>query len=277
MNTEEILRILRDVTGDARGVDADDVLLSHLHQLSATDRLEFWTAFGPALELLWRNIAEGDQAFYKAASFIARLPEDAMPENPSSLAGFLLEDSKITPLAEHPDSWRRISNALRILTHLGLGNDQFWRSQLQFWMGTGIIRCVPKYRTAALNALVQAVRGVVAGGGMKQQDFARLFNVALEKTVRFPAIEVYSALVEQTRKEKASAQEKFRPEMVTRDILKAYDDFRAALCVSSNKDAVEHLALLARVVSAWLKDEFNEDLPESRDEIHPPWHLDAAA
>ncbi|MGB5097875.1 MAG: hypothetical protein WBN82_08215 [Porticoccaceae bacterium] len=276
MNTEEILRILRDVTGDARGVDADDVLLSHLHQLSATDRLEFWTAFGRALELLWRNIAEGDQACYKAASFIARLPEDAMPENPSSLAGFLLEDSRITPLAEHPECWRRISNALRILTHLGLGNDQFWRSQLKFWMETGIVRCVPRYRTAALNALVQAVRGVVAGGGMKQQDFARLFNVALE-TVKFPAIEVYSALVEQTRKEKASAQEQFRPEMVTRDILKAYDDFRAALCVSSNKDAVEHLALLERVVSAWLKDEFNEDLPEIRGEIHPPWHLDAAA
>jgi len=52
MNTEEILRILRDVTGDARGVDADDVLLSHLHQLSATDKLEFWTVFGRALELL---------------------------------------------------------------------------------------------------------------------------------------------------------------------------------------------------------------------------------
>jgi hypothetical protein len=276
MNTEEILRILRDVTGDARGVDADDVLLRNLHQLSATDKLEFWTVFGRALELLWRNISEGDQAFYKTASFIARLPEGAMLENPSSLAGFLLEDSRITPLAEPPDSWRRISNALRILTHLGLGNDQFWRSQLNFWMGTGIVRCVPKYRTAALNALVQAVRGVVAGGGMKQQDFARLFNVALER-VRFPAIEVYSALVEQTRKEKASAQEQFRPEMVTRDILKAYHDFRAALRVSSNKVAVEHLALLARVVSAWLKDEFNEDLPEIRDEIYPPWYLDAAA
>jgi hypothetical protein len=258
MNRDEILRVLYEVTGDARGVDADDILLGHLRALPSEEKRAYWTTFGATLFQLWQTLAgtEGDHALDKVASFVARLPEGSVPENAEAVAGFLLDDAGITPNADHPERWQRISSALRVLTHLGLGSGGFWKDQLKFWMETGIVTQANEYRQAALDALVQAVRGVVATEGMEQQDFARLFNVALE-AVDFPAIEVYSALVEETRKEREQVD--FRPEALTQGIRKALADFLAAPLVSSIAPGNTHIAELRQVVNAWLKDEFGRE------------------
>lgn len=258
MNSDEILRVLNEVTGDARGVDADDILLGHLRALPSEEKQTYWAAFGAVLFQLWQTPtgAEGDHALDKAASFVARLPEGATPENAKAVAGFLLDDSGITPNADHPERWQRISSTLCVLTHFGLGSCGFWRNQLKFWMETGIVTQANEYRLSALDALVQAVRGVVATEGMEQQDFARLFNVALE-AVDFPAIEVYSALVEETRKEREQVD--FRPEALMHGIRKALVDFLAAPQVSFIAPDNTHIAELRQVVDAWLKDEFGRE------------------
>jgi len=278
MNSDEILRVLYEVTGDARGVDADDILLGHLRALPPEAKRAWWAAFGEALSRLWQAPAgtDDDLALDKAASFVARLPEGATPEDTRAVAGFLLDDAGITAHADHPECWRRISSALRVLTHLGLGSSDFWKGQLKFWMETGIVTRTNESRLAALDALVQAVRGVVATAGMKQQDFARLFNVALE-AVDFPAIEVYSALVEETRKEREQAD--FRPEALTRGIQKALADFLAASQVSSIASSAAHIAELRQVVAAWLKDEFGREPAENRQPANrrAPWEELSAA
>lgn len=275
MNSDEILHILHVITGDARGVDADDILLSHVCALSSEKKQAFWAAFGEALSRLWQAPTQTNDelALEKAASFIARLPAEARPDDPMALAGIrLLHDAGINPTLEHPESWPRIASALRILTHLELGDGQFWRQQLEFWRDKGLVTSSTGFFSAALDALVQAVRGVVAAEGMQQRDFLCLFNSALE-AAEFPAIEIYSALVEETRKERPPQDA--RQGLLAWEITSALASFlRAVPRVSSNATNIKHIEDLREVVAAWLKDEFNETMPAIRvDTNEPPWQV----
>lgn len=273
MNADDIVHILRQVTGDARGVDADDFLLASLNALPPEHRPEFWKAFRAALIQLWDSpvSAAEDQALGAAASFVARLPEDSRPESPTEVAGFLLSGQSGTdPSPNDLDRWNRIASALRILTHLGLGDVEFWRRQLKFWMEKGIVWQTEAGRIAALDGLVQAVRGVVAAEGMRQKDFLCLFNAALE-AVEFPAIEVYSALVEETRKE--ANQQASRRNALPREIGEALSSFvRAIPHVSTSAPDSTHIQALHDVVSAWRMDEFGQPPVTVRPDTNtPPW------
>ncbi len=72
MTTDDLIGILKNVTGDARGIEADDVLLAR-YRLEAQS--EFWEVFHQALLALWesRNETGNDHLLAAAAAFIAQL------------------------------------------------------------------------------------------------------------------------------------------------------------------------------------------------------------
>ena len=142
---------------------------------------------------------------------------------------------------------------MRILTHLGLGDDLFWRKQLKFWLEHGLLNDTSLL--PALDALVQAVRGVVAKAGMTDRDFACLFHAALE--VRdFPSLEVYSALVEETAHE---LKQDLDPSLVGQAILKAFSDFHQG-CLATN--CTDNMDKLHEVIIAWRDEKLT--LPQKR-------------
>jgi len=270
MKKDDMIDILRNVTGDARGIAADDLLLILYRR---TEGSVFWDIFRQVLVDLWskRQETSNDHALAAAADFIAGLSPEEKPDKPYNIAGFLLSGSDITPDKAKPEDWFGIASALRILTHLGLGDETSWRGQFRFWLDHGISNS--SFLLSALEGLVQAVRGVVATGGMRVSDFARLFEAAL-RAPDFPSLEVYSALVEETIREREQGD--FDPKRFSGYILKEFSDLRqgcnAMRYHSSQTDN------LYEVISAWHVDELKLEPRVKRDPYVakedsnvPPW------
>jgi len=271
MNITELLDILNNVTGDAKGIKADDLLLAIYRRAKEVERKEFWNNFHQILVDLWRNVDDfnNSHAIAAAAAFIARLRSEEMPIDSNFVAGFLLSEGTINPNIERPQAWLGIVSALRILTHLGLGDALFWRKQFKFWLKYGFSS--ETYNLSLLDGLVQAVRGVVATDGLTDGDFAILFENAL-KLPDFPALEVYSALVEETIRERN--QHDFDPERINNAIMDVFSDINEG-CHPQGYS--KNMKYLRDVINAWTIDVLNLEQPEeteSHDYQHTrPWKL----
>jgi hypothetical protein len=274
MEATKIHDILMNITGDAKGIKADDLLLILFRRVRKEKKREYWISFREVLIDLWSKKEDPNisHAIAAAAAFVARLKSEEKPDDADSIVDFLMKDESINPNIQRPQDWMGIVSALRILTHFGLGDALFWRKQLKFWLVDGFQ--IETHDFSVFDGLVQAVRGVVATDGLTDRDFAIIFVNAL-KMSDFPALEVYSALVEETLLERNQAE--FNPERIQHEIMEVFSDIQEGYYF---QEYSKNLKVLNDVINAWSIDVLNLVPPKEKESsIHQygdkqkPWKV----